>query len=175
MFENQRKIWIKRNEDRNEHSDIFPYQMNDDDHLSSVECNEQSQEEQPHDHDILVSELDLEPSLSHLSNWNLCPYNHQEPPRNDSCNAATIPCHTFDQGDLVEEINHSESSSWEVSFNLANFSRKCPISHARLVLTPLGDANQVLICQSTLPSQLLMSFSMVSCNIDSRKCQLVNL
>ena len=32
-------------EDRNEHSDIFPYQMNDDDHLSSIECNEQSQEE----------------------------------------------------------------------------------------------------------------------------------
>ena len=26
---------------RNEHIDIFPYQMNDD-HLSSVECNEQS-------------------------------------------------------------------------------------------------------------------------------------
>ena len=53
---------------RNEHIDIFPYQMNDDDHLSSVECNEQSQEEQPHDDDIIVSEIDLEPSLSHLSN-----------------------------------------------------------------------------------------------------------
>ena len=42
--------------------------MNDDGHLSSVECNEQSQEEQPHGDDILVSELDLEPFLSHLSN-----------------------------------------------------------------------------------------------------------
>ena len=40
-------------EDRNEHSDVFPYQMNDDDHLSSIECNEQSKEEQPHDDDIL--------------------------------------------------------------------------------------------------------------------------
>ena len=42
------------------------------------------------------------------------------------------------------------------------------------MLTPLGDTNQVLICQSTLPSHLLMSFSMVSCSTDSRKCQLVN-
>ena len=54
-------------EARNEHIDIFPYQMNDDDHLSLVEYNEQSKEEQPHDDDILVSELDLERSLSHLS------------------------------------------------------------------------------------------------------------
>ena len=38
---------------------------------------EQSKEEQPHDDDILVSELDLDPSLSHLSNWNICPNNHQ--------------------------------------------------------------------------------------------------
>ena len=30
---------------RSEHIDIFPYQMNDDDHLSSIECNEQSKEE----------------------------------------------------------------------------------------------------------------------------------
>ena len=83
-------------EDRNEHSDVFPYQMNDiDDHLSLVECNKQSQEEQPHDDDMLVSELDLEPFLSHLSNWNLCPDNHQELPRNDSCNIVTIPRHTF--------------------------------------------------------------------------------
>ena len=42
------------------------------------------------------------------------------------------------------------------------------------MLTSLGDANQVLICQSTLPSQLLKSFSMVSCGTDSRKCQMVN-
>ena len=55
-------------EDRNEHGDVFPCQRNDDDHLSSVECNEQSQEEKPHDDDIIVSEIDLEPSLSHLSN-----------------------------------------------------------------------------------------------------------
>ena len=74
---------------------------------------------------------------------------------------------------MVEKINHSESSSWDVSFNRADFSRKYPISHARLVLTPLGDTNQVLICQSTLPSHLLKS-SMVSCGTDSRKCQLVN-
>ena len=134
--------------------------------ISSVECNEQSQEEQPHNDDILVSEIDLEPSLSHLSNWNMCPNNHQEPPRNDSCNVVTIPRHIFYQGDLVEEINHSESSSWDVSFNLANFSSKCPISHGRLVLTSLGDTNQVLICQSTLPSQLLKS-SMVSCGAES--------
>ena len=51
---------------RNEHINIFPSQMNDDDHLSSVECNEQSKEEQPHDAGILVRELDLEHSLSHL-------------------------------------------------------------------------------------------------------------
>ena len=86
---------------------------------------------------MLVSELGLEPSLSHPSNWNLCPNNHQEPPKNDSCNVVTIPHHIFDQGDLVEEINHSESSSWDVSFNLANFSSKCPISHRILVLTSL--------------------------------------
>ena len=42
--------------------------MNHDDHLSFVECNEQYQEEKPQDDDILVSEIDLEPSLSHLSN-----------------------------------------------------------------------------------------------------------
>ena len=48
--------------------DIFPYQMNNDDHLSSIECNEQSQEEQPHDDDMLVSKLNQDPSLSHLSN-----------------------------------------------------------------------------------------------------------
>ena len=78
--------------------------MNDDDHLSLVECNEQSEEEQPHDDDILVSELDLERSLSHLSNWNLCPNNHQEPPRNDSCNVVAIPHQIFGQGDLVEEL-----------------------------------------------------------------------
>ena len=75
---------------RNENIDIFPYQMNGDDHLSSVECNEQSTEE-PHDDDILVSELDLERSLSHLSNWSLCPSSHEEPPRNDSCNVVAIP------------------------------------------------------------------------------------
>ena len=156
---------------RNEHIDIFPYQMNDDNRLSLVECNEQSKEEQPHDDDILVSEPDLECSLSHLSSCNLCPNSHQKPPRNDSCNVVTIPRHTFDQGDLVEEINHSESSSWDVS--LANFSSKYPLSHARLVLTPLGNANQALNCQSTLPSQLLKSSSIVSCEIfgtESRKC-----
>ena len=112
--------------DRNDHNDIFPYQINDADHLSSVEYNEQSQEEQPHDDDILVSELDLEDSLSHLSSWNLCPNSHQEPPRNDSCNVVTIPHHIFGQGDLVEEINHSESSSWEVSFNISNSLANAP-------------------------------------------------
>ena len=55
---------------------------------------------------------------------------------------------------MVEEINHSESSSWEVIVDLANFFNKYPISHTRLVLALLGDANQVLIFQSTLPSQL---------------------
>ena len=81
--------------DRNEHSDIIPYQMNDDDHLSSVECNEQAKEEQPHDDDILVSELDLECSLSRLSSWNLCPNSHQDPPRKDSRNVVSIPRHIF--------------------------------------------------------------------------------
>ena len=109
---------------RNEHIDIFPYQMNDGDHLSSVECNEQSKEEKPHDDDILVRELDIECSLSHLSSLNLCPNSHQEPPRNDSCNVVVIPHHIFGQGDLVEEINHSESSSWEVSVDIANFFNK---------------------------------------------------
>ena len=124
-----------------------------------------------------MSELDLERSLSHLSSWNLCPNSHQEPPRNDSCDVVAVPYQIFGQGDLVEEFNHSESSSWEVSVNLDNFFNKCPISHTRLVLTPLGDANQVLIFQSTLPSQFLKPFCMVSCEIfgtKSRKCQVVN-
>ena len=99
-----------------------------------------------------MSELDLEGSLSHISSCNLCPNSHQEPPRNDSCNVVAIPHHIFGQGDLVEEINHSESSSWEVSVNIVNFFNKFPISHTRLVLAPLGDSNQVLIFQSTLPS-----------------------
>ena len=111
-----------------------------------------------------MSELDLERSLSHLSSWNLCPNSHQDP-RKDSCNVVAIPHQIFDQGDLVEEINHSNSSSWEVIVNLANFFNKCPISHTRLVLAHLGDANQVLISQSTLPSWLLKSFCMVSCEI----------
>ena len=162
---------------RNEHIDMFPYQMNDDDHLSSVECNEQSKEEQPHDDDILVIKLNLEHSLSHLSRWNLFSNSHQDTPRNNSCNVVSIPHHIFGQGDLVEEINHSESSSLEVSVNLANFFNKCPILHTRLVLAPLGDANQVLIFQSTLPSHLLKSFCMVTCEIfdtESQKCQVVN-
>ena len=110
-----------------------------------------------------MSELDLERSLSHLSSWNLCPNSHQEPPRNDSCNVVAIPHHIFGQGDLVEEINHSESSSWEVSVDLANFFNKCPISHTRLVLAPLGDANQVLNF-STLPSQLFEPSFMGLCS-----------
>ena len=55
--------------------DIFPYQMNDDDHLSLVECNEQSKEEQPHDDDILVSELDLEHSC-HIFELEIGPNSH---------------------------------------------------------------------------------------------------
>ena len=112
--------------------------------------------------DILLSELDLDCSLSHISSWNLCPNSHQDPTRNDFCNVVVIPHHIFGQGDLVEEINHSESSSWDFSVDLANFFNECPISHTRLVLAPLGDANQVLFFQSTLTSQFLKSFCMVS-------------
>ena len=104
-----------------------------------------------------MSELELEHSFLDLSSWNLCPNSHQEPLRDDSYNVVAIPHQIFGQGDLVEEINHSESSSWEVSVNLANFFNKCPISHTILVLAHLGDANQVLIF-STLPSQVLKYF-----------------